>query len=154
MNTTIADDRQPTVLLVEDDPMIAEMMGEVLRSAGYDVIVVAAAEDALGLAVMDVAVDAVVTDINLAGPLDGWELAEALREMQPGIPVIYASANASGESLARGVEASVFVPKPYSPYTVCALVDRFVGRPPARRSVESAPASVVEVPRAIIRLSA
>lgn len=59
-----------------------------------------------------------VTDIRLAGEMDGWDLAEAYRAQYPGGGVIYASANIPLG--ARQVEGSVFFAKPVS---MSALVD-------------------------------
>jgi CheY-like chemotaxis protein len=132
----------PTVLVVEDDPLVLEMAAEALEDAGFAAIAVTAAEDALGLAVMDVAFDALFTDINLAGPMDGWELAEALREMRPDLPVVYASGSDPSEGGAHQVSGSIFVSKPYRPFDICRLMEGLAGIP--QRSAER-PARPVEV---------
>ncbi len=144
-------DHRPAVLLVEDDPLIAELAAGALEVAGFAVTAVTAAEDGLGLAVLDVAFDALVTDINLAGPLDGWELAEALREMSPDLPVVYASGGAA-ETDPRAVSDAAFVSKPYNPLVLCQEVNRLVGqRAPVRRAE---PAQRREQPRVALRLIA
>ncbi|HEX2216901.1 MAG TPA: response regulator [Xanthobacteraceae bacterium] len=130
MRSTAAEMGRPTILVVEDDELIRAMASDVLEDAGYDVLAVAAAEDALGLAVMDVPFDALFTDINLGSGLDGWELADALREMRPGLPVVYTSGEAINRDPAGRVEASLFLPKPYNPVALCAL---FKGLTGARR---------------------
>ena len=131
MQSSIFESR-PAVLLVEDDVLIAELAAGALEGAGFEVTAVTAAEDGLGLAVMDVPFDALVTDINLAGPLDGWELAEALREMQPDLPVVYASGSA-GEDDPRAVPDAAFLSKPYNPLTLCEAVTRTIGARPVRQ---------------------
>jgi DNA-binding NtrC family response regulator len=113
---------KPHVLVVEDDPGVASLMTDALSIAGFEVSTVAAAEDALGLAVMDVPFDALLTDIDLAGPINGWELAETLREMRPDLPVIYTSGRARATSAV--VPDAVFVPKPYSPFGICRLLQQ------------------------------
>ena len=51
------------------------------------------------------------TDIQLAGQLSGWDVAEAFRAAKPEMPVIYASGNASDRS--RAVDNSQFFSKTY-----------------------------------------
>ena len=93
---------------------------------GFDVIAVSAAEDALGLAFMDVDFDLLFTDINLAGPLDGWELAESMREMRPALPIIYASGSASREEIATRPPTRIFVSKPYRVEDIVGMVLRLI----------------------------
>jgi CheY-like chemotaxis protein len=57
-------------------------------------------------------VDILFTDINLGGLGTGWEIAEALRALQPGAGVIYVSGNSVDDS--RRVGGSAFFKKPYS----------------------------------------
>ena len=142
-----------TVLLVEDDPLIQAMAADALEGSGFDVVAVSAAEDALGLMAMDVRFDAVCTDIQLAGPLDGWDVAEAAREFRPGIPVVYASGSADAAISPRRVEGSDWVAKPYSPLALgLALRNRLA---PAGHTPDIAPAApptaeasnVVQFPR-------
>jgi two-component system, chemotaxis family, chemotaxis protein CheY len=56
-------------------------------------------------------VHVVFTDIQLAGVLSGWDVAEAGRASQAELPVIYTSGNLSDRS--RSVEHSLFFSKPY-----------------------------------------
>ncbi|HWF09641.1 MAG TPA: response regulator, partial [Bryobacteraceae bacterium] len=78
------------VLLVEDDPLIREIVVEALRDAGFDVIQAADGEEALTWCRQRVA-DVLVTDIRLPGKIDGWQIAECCREQDPFLPVIYAT---------------------------------------------------------------
>ena len=61
-------------------------------------------------------IDILVTDIQLAGKLTGWDVAEAFRAAQPTMPVIYASGNAPEPS--RRVPESLFFRKPYDPAAI------------------------------------
>lgn len=142
--------RRFTVLLVEDEPLILAMMTDMLEMAGFEVIAVSAAEDALGFAFMDAQFDLLFTDINLAGLMDGWELAVSLRDMQPDLPVVYASAGAP--SAAARVADSIFVSKPYDPRKVAALVERQAEL--ARSAVAASSAAAAEPARPELRQSA
>ena len=82
------------LLLVEDDPSIAEPLADALRRSGYEVDV--AADAAGGLAAVDVA-DLVLLDLGLPD-LDGSEVCRRIRE-RSSIPVIVISAR--GEEIDR-----------------------------------------------------
>jgi PAS domain S-box-containing protein len=76
-----------TVLVVEDNPDVADITRSMMEELGYKVRLVGNAEAALG-AIRDTAFDLVISDIVMAGEMDGLALAHALREQQPGLPVI------------------------------------------------------------------
>lgn len=77
------------VLLVEDNPDVAEVSQALLEQLGYRVHLVGDAQAALDLIERDnKPFDLVVTDIIMAGPMDGVGLARALRERRPGLPVM------------------------------------------------------------------
>ena len=56
-------------------------------------------------------IDVVFTDIQLAGQLSGWDVAEQFRAIRPEAPVIYTSGNSADRS--RKVKGSLFFDKPY-----------------------------------------
>jgi CheY-like chemotaxis protein len=145
MSATMQNEDRRHILVVEDNALVSAMIRDALEYAGFEVTAVEAAEDALGLAVMDVTFDLLFTDIELAGPIDGWELAEAMREMHADIPVVYASARAANRGPAGRVPNSVFVSKPYSPVALCAMIREMLT--PSNCTPDIAPA-----PREVIRL--
>ena len=80
-----------TVLLVEDEELVRELVHDFLVSAGYEVLEASDAEQALRIAAAaGASIDAVVTDVVLPG-MNGSDLATALREMSPRIRVLYVS---------------------------------------------------------------
>ena len=83
-----------TVLVVEDEWLIGEMVSEALADQGFDVHLVSNAADALSL-LSGLAIDVLFTDINIAGDLDGSTLALRAREMCPDLPIVFASARTS-----------------------------------------------------------
>jgi CheY-like chemotaxis protein len=107
------------VLLVEDEFLISEWVAQSLSEQGFAVQAVGNAADALR-ALSSAPVDILFTDINLPGGMDGAALARRAREMQPRLPVVYASARSNMLNPADRVPGSTFVPKPYEP--------NFVGR--------------------------
>jgi CheY-like chemotaxis protein len=109
------------VLFVEDEFLISEWVSQSLSEQGFDVQTVTNAADALAhLAALPV--DVLFTDINLPGGMDGAALARRAREMQPQLPVVYASARATLLKQDARVPGSIVVPKPYEP----ALVGRLL----------------------------
>ncbi len=78
------------VLLVEDDDIVRMLTVEVLEALGYQVQAMSDAPSALELLRQGEPVDLLMTDIGLPG-LGGRELAQASRELRPGLPVLFAS---------------------------------------------------------------
>ena len=99
-------------LVVEDEWIVRNNIVNELRESGWTVVETATGEEALAL-LADREVDVVLTDIQLAGAMTGWDVARAARGARPNLPVIYASANASDPL--RRVEGSLFFGKPYDP---------------------------------------
>lgn len=117
-------DRRNSVLVVEDEPMISELITEVLCDNGFAVHTFADGEQALRYLESGAAVDVLFTDINILGEMDGSQLARRAREQRPELPVVYCSGRYSPSSLAPPVPRSVFVKKPYSPSDMCRLFER------------------------------
>lgn len=119
------------VLVVEDDPLVRETTIEALRDAGFIVVEAETGEEALERAKNRP--DIALVDIQLPGPLDGWGVAERLRQTQPDIPVVYA---ASGPPEAgRCVPGSRYVRKPYSPRDLIVAICEQVGSRPSTGTV-------------------
>ena len=109
------------VLFVEDEFLISEWVSQSLSEQGFDVQTVTNAADALAhLAALPV--DVLFTDINLPGAMDGAALARRARELQPQLPVVYASARATLLKQDARVPGSIVVPKPYEPTLVGRLL--------------------------------
>jgi CheY-like chemotaxis protein len=119
------------VLVVEDEELISEMIGEALADSGFQVCVAADASQALEHLADGFAPDVLFTDINLPGDMDGSLLAFAARKLCPNLPVVYASAAWDALNNIRTVPGSVFVPKPYSPRKICSLLTRMIAAPAA-----------------------
>ncbi|MCY3017944.1 MAG: response regulator [Planctomycetota bacterium] len=75
------------LLVVDDDPYIAELLGEALRGAGYGVDAVTDGMEALHRCV-ECRYALVVSDIHMPG-IDGADLLEMIRAQRPGMPYVY-----------------------------------------------------------------
>lgn len=62
---------------------------------------------------------ALVTDINLKGMMNGWEVAKAAREIDPAFPIVYMTGAAAGDWASRGVPNSILLEKPFAPAPAC-----------------------------------
>ncbi len=104
----------PTLVYVEDEFLIQEMLVTGLTDAGF--IVLAASNGAEALAIFaekSEQIDGLITDINLGDGADGWELARTARQLKSHLPVVYVSATGEGEWNSQGVPASVMIAKPF-----------------------------------------
>ena len=108
-------DNEVTILVVEDDQLIQALVEEALSDGGFESSIVASGEEAITLLNGDSKYRAVVTDINLFGRLDGWEVARAAREDDPAMPVIYMTGTNGEEWASKGVPNSVLLAKPFAP---------------------------------------
>ncbi len=114
----VVNQMQPIrLLLVEDEFLISEMVAEDLSEQGFSVCAVSNARDAL-LHLASAAVDVLFTDVNLPGGMDGMALARRARDMNPHLPVVYASGHVSAFGLDACVPGSIFIAKPYLPSVV------------------------------------
>ncbi len=116
--------RRTSVLVVEDEVLISELIAEVLSDHGFKVHAVAAGEEALRYLESGADVDVLFTDINLLGSMDGSMLAREARAKRPELPIVYCSGRFSPSALAPPVSRSMFVKKPYSPEDLCRLLER------------------------------
>jgi CheY-like chemotaxis protein len=115
-----------TILVVEDEALIAEMVAEALQEQGFHVFVASNGADALRYVESGGAVDALFTDMHLPGGMNGSELASRVRSLRPEMPVVYASGRWHPTDREQLVPCSAFLPKPYDPRDVGALLMRLV----------------------------
>lgn len=118
----------PRVLIVEDEPTIAEPLVYALTRDGFDVETVALGRLALGRLQSGPAVDLLVLDVGLPD-LSGFEICKTLRR-ESELPVLFLTAR--GEEIDRvvGLEigADDYVVKPFSPREVAARIKTILKR--------------------------
>jgi CheY-like chemotaxis protein len=106
-----------TILAVDDDPALLELVGEVLTPLGYNVLFAGTGEEALQITEAGSGkIDLLLTDVVLPG-IKGQELAEKIVNNNPGVSVLFMSgymcpSMAQGENQ-KNIEA--FVQKPFTP---------------------------------------
>jgi PAS domain S-box-containing protein len=113
-----------TILLVEDEVLLAEMLHDVLTSKGYNVLV--APDGEAGLARFKAnsnEIDIVLSDIGLP-KIDGRELVKLMRGITPDVKVVLATGYLDPGEKARLLDAGVLdvVQKPYSAKSVLRAI--------------------------------
>ena len=108
METGSKKDEPIRVLFVEDEFLISAWVAQELSEQGFAVRTATNAADALRQLAAS-PVDALFTDINLPGEMDGTTLARCARELQPDLPVVYASARSNWLSPDHRVPGSTWV---------------------------------------------
>ncbi|MGH2915711.1 MAG: response regulator transcription factor [Solirubrobacteraceae bacterium] len=134
-----------SVLVVDDEPTITEVVSRYLQRAGYRALVAADGQGALTCASRS-RPDLVVLDMMLPR-IDGLEVMRRLRQLEPGrIPVILLTAKGEESDRVIGLRlgADDYVVKPFSPVELVARVDAVL------RRIDTAPAA--EPPLAFAQL--
>lgn len=103
-----------TLLMIEDDLELAEILSEFLQQCGFKVTVEDDPFKALSILKLE-KFDAVILDLTLPG-MDGLEVCKAIRERQ-NIPIIISSARSDVSDKINALElgADDYLPKPYDP---------------------------------------
>ena len=103
-----------TVLLVDDDALVHEVIRLALEDGGFEVLSAATGTEAIALLdARHTSIHALVTDINLGRDVDGWAVAQHARELQPRLPVVYVTGDSGYEWRSHGVPESVVIEKPF-----------------------------------------
>jgi two-component system response regulator MtrA len=109
------------ILVVDDDTALAEMIGIVLRSEGFDPVFCADGAQAVE-AFRQASPDLVLLDLMLPG-VDGIEVAERIRSFS-GTPIIMLTAKSDTADVVRGLESGAddYMVKPFNPKELVARV--------------------------------
>jgi CheY-like chemotaxis protein len=117
----------PSILVVEDDALIQGLVEVTLGDGGFDVAIVASGEEALTLLTAhNGKYRALVTDVQLKGTLNGWEVAQRVREIEPEFPVVYMSGAAAADWASKGVPNSIMLEKPFAPVQLLTAVSNLL----------------------------
>jgi CheY-like chemotaxis protein len=104
----------PTILVVEEDVLVRNVVAAYLRECGFDVIEANGADEAIRVMEAEVRVDIVFSDIQMPGSMDGFGLAQWVRRERPWLKVILTSGAARTARAAGDLcEDGPILAKPY-----------------------------------------
>jgi CheY-like chemotaxis protein len=118
-----------TILIVDDDPAVLEMVGEALNPLGYNVLSAPSGEEALELLTGEQKiVDLLLTDVVLPG-IKGQDLAHYLLQESPEVKVLFMSGflcpSMAYDTQLKGFEA--FIQKPFTPNELLQKLRKILG---------------------------
>ncbi|WCE09441.1 hybrid sensor histidine kinase/response regulator [Pseudomonas sp. JBR1] len=103
-----------TVLVVEDEPVVRQMVVDLLRELGYATLQAEDARAALPLLESQRPIDLLLSDVGLPG-MNGRQLAEIARQRRPGLRVLFATGYAEGAHLEGYLDPGMtLITKPFN----------------------------------------
>ncbi|MEN3974375.1 PAS domain-containing protein [Emcibacter sp. SYSU 3D8] len=114
--------RSATILVVDDDPLIARSTAEMLADLGHIVVEANSGREALDILESGLGVDLIVTDHAMPG-MNGIELAAAVHRSRPGMPVLLATGYVELPVQATGLPR---LAKPYEQAALKAHIDHLL----------------------------
>ena len=122
---------QLVILVIEDDQAIQTIVDEALTEGGFEPAIAASGEEAVTLLKAGlIKYRALVTDIGLRGRIDGWEVAQQAREIDPAFPIVYMSGAHAEDWASKGVPNSVMLAKPFAPAQLVTAVSQLLNSGP------------------------
>ena len=119
-----------SILVVEDEDDVRELISASLRSRGFSVLSVPNAEVALQILLEEVKFDLLFTDIVMPGIMDGFELADRAKRLQPGLKVIYATGYSHVSRRPIDQLHGKLIQKPYRPEEIAVEVRQLLENRP------------------------
>ena len=116
---------RPSILLVDDERALVEVLSAVLAAQGFDTTVATSLSDATRL-LQSLRFDAVVTDVLFDGREDGLEVLGAARELQPHAVVLMMTGRAEIPAAVAAIKkgAADYLQKPIDPVVLGATLSR------------------------------
>jgi DNA-binding response OmpR family regulator len=110
------------VLVVEDDPMIREILRDSLSDAHFHVMDADTTAHARDVLNTSAEIAAAFVDVDLGDREGGYAVARHARATRPDLLIVYTSGGAREDFEQERVPGSLFLPKPYLPSQVCSLL--------------------------------
>ena len=108
----------PTILVLDDEPVVSEIVKKVLQRAGYSVIAVKTSREAIiAAATFDGSIALMVSNFHLSDGHMGSEAVAQIRRQHPDMKVIHISGYPEEEVARKGgmTDGAVFLQKPFPP---------------------------------------
>ena len=108
--------RKASILIVEDQDEIRQLLADSLEELGHEVSTARTAAEAIEALECSARIEVLVTDITLPGGMTGVDLVRQARELAPDLKILTISGNANEESIrASSLDRCAFLPKPFRP---------------------------------------
>ena len=120
--------KRTVILVVEDDPMVRAVAVDTLEDDGFEVIEAPTGDHALRVLQERTDIDVLLTDVEMPGSTDGFQLARTAREMYPRLVIIVVSGGVRSGFSGMAPYAR-FVPKPYTLRRIIGMIHEMTGRP-------------------------
>ncbi|WAJ27268.1 ATP-binding protein [Antarcticirhabdus aurantiaca] len=91
-----------TVLVIDDEPLVRMLVVDVLEELGYTAIEAGDGPSGMKVLRSDAAIDLLVTDVGLPNGMNGRQVADAARELRPGLKVLFVTGYAENAVLNHG----------------------------------------------------
>jgi len=118
-----------TILVVDDETSVRELMVRVLRDAGYLTLSAKDGDEALALAAQQGQIDLLVTDVVMRG-MSGDALAEKLRAERSTLAVLFTSTFSPARLGEEKFVGAAFLEKPFAPQELAAAVADLLSKHP------------------------
>lgn len=123
MEPEISVPQKDCILIADDEPELLNMVSHILKHYGYDTLTASNLRSALELFTANRGrIRTVLSDWMMPGG-DGWDLLDALRQIDPSIPFILSSGITPPDEQLSDPNAPVFLAKPYSPEALLEAVE-------------------------------
>ncbi|PXW79235.1 PAS domain S-box-containing protein [Blastomonas natatoria] len=90
------------VLVIDDEPTVRMLVGEVLAEGGYTTIEASDGPSGLRVLNSDTRIDLLITDVGLPGGLNGRQVADAARVVRPDLKVLFITGYAENSTIRQG----------------------------------------------------
>ena len=113
------------ILVVEDETFVRMDAVEMLRDAGFDILEAVNADEAMRLLALHSDIRLIFTDIDMAGSINGLQLATIVRKRWPPVRIVVTSGyyKVQASDLPEGTR---FFPKPYQPDQIIDAVRELI----------------------------
>ena len=110
-----------TILVVDDDPVLGNVVAEQISFFGYQSVLASSGEEALTIAFEQTKIDLLLTDVMMP-EMNGVELAQQLIKLYPEIKVLFMSGYICPSIAHYGIQDSehAYLQKPFTPNTLIA----------------------------------
>jgi DNA-binding NtrC family response regulator len=130
--------RNALVLLVAADALTRRLTANGLEMYGYEIVTARDGSEAMALLQAERRIGLVVTDVEIGGEIDGLAVAEAARQIDPRMLVIYTSRFPHTIPAKRKVSAAPTLRAPYHPQQIIGIISQFRQAAVSGESAEAA----------------